>query len=58
MLICHPSLDKYEFFNSQCFSSLVEFKVSSDVFISNRIADELDDVAEKHSPVTYLEATK
>jgi len=47
VVIYEPSLHKSEFFNSKVLCSLEDFKASSDIIISNRMARELDDVAEK-----------
>jgi UDPglucose 6-dehydrogenase len=47
VIIYEPELDEAEFFHSPVFSNLSEFKEKSDVIISNRMADELMDVASK-----------
>jgi UDPglucose 6-dehydrogenase len=47
VVIYEPTYDKAEFFKSKVISSLDEFKNTSDVIISNRMSDELDDVEEK-----------
>jgi len=47
VVIYEPSLDDSEFFNSKVLCSLEDFKVLSDIIISNRMAGELADVAEK-----------
>jgi len=46
-LIYEPSYEKQDFFNSKVICSLDDFKASSDIIIANRMAAELDDVAEK-----------
>jgi UDPglucose 6-dehydrogenase len=43
VVIYEPTYDEAEFFQSKVLSSLDEFKNRSDVIISNRISDELDD---------------
>ena len=40
-------VDESEFYDSKVEDSLEEFKISSDIIISNRMASELDDVAGK-----------
>jgi UDPglucose 6-dehydrogenase len=47
VIIYEPELDEAEFFHSPVFSHLSEFKEKSDVIVSNRMADELMDVANK-----------
>ena len=47
VVIFEPVLKDKEFFNSKVMTDLNEFKASSDVIVSNRMADELVDVAEK-----------
>ena len=47
VVIYEPTYDEAEFFQSKVISSLDEFKNTSDVIISNRMSDELDDVDEK-----------
>lgn len=47
VVVYEPTLDADEFFHSRVIRNLQEFKSSSDVIISNRWADELDDVREK-----------
>jgi len=47
VVIYEPSLNDSEFFNSKVLCSLEDFKALSDIIISNRMAGELADVAEK-----------
>ena len=47
VVIYEPAYDKAEFFKSKVLSSLDEFKNTSNVIITNRMSDELDDVEEK-----------
>lgn len=47
VVIYEPAYDEAEFFNSKVLSSLDEFKNTSNVIITNRMSDELDDVEEK-----------
>jgi Predicted UDP-glucose 6-dehydrogenase len=47
VIVYEPLLDECEFYNSKVVDSLEEFKISSDIIISNRMTSELDDVAEK-----------
>jgi UDPglucose 6-dehydrogenase len=47
VIIYEPAYDKDEFFKSKVIDSLVEFKNTSDIIISNRLNSELDDVQEK-----------
>ena len=47
VVIYEPTYDAAEFFKSKVFSSLDEFKKTSDIIISNRMSAELDDVEEK-----------
>ena len=47
VVIYEPSLKDSEFFNSKVLYSLEDFKALSDIIISNRMAGELADVAEK-----------
>ena len=47
VIVYEPSLNESKFYNSKVVDSLEEFKISSDIIISNRMASELDDVAGK-----------
>lgn len=47
VVVYEPVLKENEFFHSQVIRELEEFKASCDVIVSNRMADELKDVAEK-----------
>ena len=47
VVIYEPSLDKDNFFNSEVIKSLNDFKKKSNVILSNRMSDELNDVIEK-----------
>jgi len=47
VVVYEPVLTESEFFKSPVFSDLNEFKALADVIVSNRLADELLDVADK-----------
>jgi UDPglucose 6-dehydrogenase len=47
VIIFEPELDDTEFFHSKVITNLEEFKSASDVIISNRMCDELNDVVDK-----------
>jgi UDPglucose 6-dehydrogenase len=47
VVIFEPVLKEQEFFHSKVLTDLKEFKATSDVIVSNRMADELADVADK-----------
>jgi UDPglucose 6-dehydrogenase len=47
VVIFEPVLKQAEFFHSQVLTDLAEFKETSDVIVSNRMSDELADVADK-----------
>ncbi|MEF1227941.1 nucleotide sugar dehydrogenase [Vibrio fortis] len=47
VVVYEPVLDELEFFHSQVITDLEEFKASCDVIVSNRMVDEIKDVADK-----------
>jgi len=47
VVVYEPVLQEDEFFNSQVITDIEQFKLMSDVIVSNRMAAELEDVAEK-----------
>ncbi|XNS90243.1 nucleotide sugar dehydrogenase [Vibrio cyclitrophicus] len=47
VVVYEPVLDEKEFFNSAVIENLAEFKVISDVIVSNRMVEELQDVTNK-----------
>ena len=47
VVIFEPTYDEAEFFQSKVLSSLEEFKNVSDIIITNRMSDELNDVTSK-----------
>ncbi|QYK14269.1 nucleotide sugar dehydrogenase [Shewanella rhizosphaerae] len=47
VVVYEPVLEEEEFFRSRVIHDLAEFKATSDVIISNRMVDELQDVSEK-----------
>lgn len=47
VIIFEPTYSQASFFNSKVIDSLIEFKDSADVIISNRMHDDLSDVREK-----------
>ncbi|PKH03408.1 UDP-glucose 6-dehydrogenase [Psychromonas sp. MB-3u-54] len=47
VVIFEPVLKQAEFFHSKVLTDLAEFKATSDVIVSNRMSDELADVADK-----------
>ncbi|MBB1363390.1 nucleotide sugar dehydrogenase [Shewanella sp. SR44-4] len=47
VVVYEPSLEQDEFYHSRVIKDLNEFKQISDVVVSNRMVDELDDIIEK-----------
>jgi UDPglucose 6-dehydrogenase len=47
VVIYEPVMEEYEFYHSKVIKDLPEFKVMSDVIVSNRMVDELIDVVDK-----------
>jgi UDPglucose 6-dehydrogenase len=47
VVVYEPVLEESDFFHSKVIKSLDEFKATSDVIVSNRMVDELKDVADK-----------
>lgn len=47
VVVYEPVLDEAEFFHSRVITDLNEFKSISDVIVSNRMVDEINDVADK-----------
>jgi UDPglucose 6-dehydrogenase len=47
VVVYEPELNESEFFHSRVITDLVEFKKISDVIVSNRMADDISDVADK-----------
>lgn len=47
VVVFEPELNEAEFFNSRVITDLAEFKEISDVIVSNRMADDISDVADK-----------
>ncbi|WP_351124402.1 nucleotide sugar dehydrogenase [Shewanella sp. T24-MNA-CIBAN-0130] len=47
VVVYEPVLEETEFFHSKVIKSLEEFKAISDVIVSNRMVDEIRDVADK-----------
>ncbi|PMG42163.1 nucleotide sugar dehydrogenase [Shewanella sp. 10N.286.52.B9] len=47
VVVYEPVLEEEEFFHSKVIKSLEEFKASCDVIVSNRMVDEISDVASK-----------
>lgn len=47
VMVYEPSLDEREFFGSKVICSLEEFKGKSDIIVTNRLSDCLEDVREK-----------
>lgn len=47
VVVFEPVLEEEHFFNSKVYSDLEEFKAVSDVIVSNRMVEEIADVADK-----------
>ncbi|MEZ8724082.1 nucleotide sugar dehydrogenase [Vibrio pomeroyi] len=47
VVVYEPVLEEEHFFNSKVYSDLAEFKAVSDVIVSNRMVEEIADVADK-----------
>lgn len=47
VVVFEPVLNEEHFFNSKVYSDLAEFKAVSDVIVSNRMVEEIADVADK-----------
>jgi UDPglucose 6-dehydrogenase len=47
VVIYEPVMEEDEFYHSKVLKDLSEFKVLSDVIVSNRMVDELADVVDK-----------
>lgn len=47
VVVYEPVLNEHEFFHSKVIKDLSEFKASCDVIVSNRMVDEISDVADK-----------
>lgn len=47
VIVYEPALSTDTFYNSVVFSDISEFKKASDVIVTNRITDDLDDVVDK-----------
>lgn len=47
VVVYDPELNESEFFHSRVITELAEFKAMSVVIVSNRMADDISDVADK-----------